>query len=251
MENNFKKFTYFGFEKIEKNKKKKMVNKVFDDVSKKYDLMNDILSFGLHRIWKNFFIKDSNVLYGHKVLDIAGGTGDITEKFSRLVGEKGKVFLLDINMKMISIGRNKLINKGLINNIFYIQADAENIPIIDNYFNCVSISFGLRNFTNKKKALSSIFRVLKIGGNIMILEFSQPKCEFLNKIYKIYSFYFIPKIGKFIANSYYSYKYLVESIKMHPNQNKLQCMMLEAGFKNVSYCNLMGGIVAIHKGFKI
>lgn len=244
------KFTYFGFKKIKKKQKSIFVKKVFDDIYNKYDLMNDIMSFGFHRIWKQIFIKNSNVLNGYKILDVAGGTGDLTEKFSYLVGDTGKIFILDININMLQLGRDKLRNKGLIKNIFYIQADAEYMPFIDNYFNCVSISFGLRNFTDKKKALLSIFRVLKKGGNLIILEFSKPKYKWLSKIYNMYSFYFLPKIGSLIASNNTSYKYLVESIKLHPNQKKLKYMMIELGFKNVSYYNLMGGIVSIHQGFK-
>lgn len=243
------KMTYFGFRRIEKNKKNIMVNKVFHDVAKRYDIMNDIMSFGLHRIWKNITVNCSGILNGQKVLDVAGGTGDLTKKFSYLVGSKGKVVLLDSNRSMIKIGRDKIRNEGL-NNVHFVQANAENIPFINNYFNCVSISFGLRNITNQKKALSSMLRVLKPGGNILILEFSKPSCFFLNKVYDIYSFYFLPIIGALVANNTKSYKYLAESIRMHPNQEQLKKIMKQVGFKNVTYHNLTGGIVSIHNGFK-
>lgn len=248
MKNN--KFTDFGFSKIEKNKKSIMVNKIFNDVAKKYDIMNDIMSFGIHRIWKHYTVSCSSVLKGQKVLDIAGGTGDLTKKFSYLVGSTGQVVLMDFNNSMLKIGRKKIRNSGFINNIFYIQADAENIPLQDNYFDCISISFGLRNITNKEKALSSMFRVLKPGGSIIILEFSKPKYIWLSKIYDLYSFYLLPTLGKIVTKNYESYKYLVESIKMHPNQEQLKKMMNSSGFKNIIYHNLTGGIVSIHHGFK-
>lgn len=249
---NKKKFTTFGFKKIKRNKKNHMVKNVFNKIANNYDLMNDIMSLGIHRIWKNKTVYYSNIRKNYKVLDVAGGTGDLTKKFSYIVGEKGIVVLLDINRKMIKIGRDKLRNKGIIKNIFYIQGDAENLPFKNNYFDCVNISFGLRNITNKKQSLKSMFQVLKPGGNIMILDFSQPQCffSFFKKLYNLYSFYIIPNIGKIITQSYNSYKYLIESIQTHPNQKKLKSTMIEIGFEKVIYYNFTGGIVSLHQGSK-
>lgn len=249
---NKKKFTTFGFKKIKRNKKNNMVENVFNKIAKNYDLMNDIMSLGIHRIWKNKIIYYSKIKKNYKVLDVAGGTGDLTKKFSHMVGEKGLVVLLDINKKMIKIGRNKLRDQGIIKNIFYVQGDAEYLPFKNNYFDCVNISFGLRNITNKKKSLKSMFQVLKPGGNLIILDFSHPQCSFnfFKKLYDFYSFYIIPNIGKIITKSYNSYKYLIESIRTHPNQKKLKLAMIEIGFEKVIYYNFTGGIVSLHLGSK-
>lgn len=242
--------THFGFRTVDKNKKSDMVADIFDSVSAKYDLMNDLMSFGIHRLWKRFTIESSAVRPGQKILDLAGGTGDFTAKFSRMAGEKGEVILADINSSMLMIGREKIRNQGRINNIHYVQANAESLPFCDNYFDCITFAFGLRNVTEKEKALSSILRVLKPGGRLLVLEFSAPVFPWLRKIYDVYSFHVLPKMGKIVAQDEQSYRYLAESIRMHPDQDTLKLMMMNAGFEQVTYSNLTGGIVALHRGFK-
>lgn len=242
--------TDFGFRTVAKEQKKEMVAGVFHSVAAKYDLMNDLMSFGIHRIWKRFTIDCCAVRSGQKILDLAGGTGDLTAKFSRLVGDEGEVILADINESMLKVGRDKLRDMGLISNIGYVQANAEALPFPDNYFDCITISFGLRNVTDKDKALRSMFRVLKPGGRLLVLEFSKPQYNLLNKAYDAYSFHILPKIGDAIVQDPESYRYLAESIRMHPDQNTLKAMMTEAGFDDVNYYNLTGGIVALHRGFK-
>ncbi|WP_158368159.1 bifunctional demethylmenaquinone methyltransferase/2-methoxy-6-polyprenyl-1,4-benzoquinol methylase UbiE [Candidatus Williamhamiltonella defendens] len=242
--------THFGFRTVDKNKKADMVADIFDSVAAKYDLMNDLMSFGIHRLWKRFTIESSAVRHSQKILDLAGGTGDLTEKFSRMVGEKGEVILTDINSSMLMIGREKIRNQGRINNIHYVQANAESLPFCDNYFDCITFAFGLRNVTEKEKALSSILRVLKPGGRLLVLEFSAPVFPWLRKIYDVYSFHVLPTMGKIIAQDEQSYRYLAESIRMHPDQETLKLMMINAGFEQVTYSNLTGGIVALHRGFK-
>ncbi|MDN0112120.1 bifunctional demethylmenaquinone methyltransferase/2-methoxy-6-polyprenyl-1,4-benzoquinol methylase UbiE [Yersinia mollaretii] len=245
-----KETTHFGFRTVAKEKKEGMVAEVFHSVAAKYDLMNDLMSFGVHRIWKRFTIDCSGVRRGQRVLDLAGGTGDLTAKFSRLVGEQGEVVLADINESMLRMGREKLRDKGIVGNVSYVQANAEALPFPDNYFDCITISFGLRNVTEKEKALRSMFRVLKPGGRLLVLEFSKPLLEPLSKAYDAYSFHILPKIGELVAQDSESYRYLAESIRMHPDQETLKGMMIEAGFENVTYSNLTGGIVALHRGFK-
>lgn len=242
--------THFGYQTIEKQDKEKMVASVFHSVAAKYDIMNDLMSFGVHRLWKRFTIDASAVRPGNKVLDLAGGTGDLTKKFSEIVGENGQVVLADINDSMIKVGREKLHNQGYVGNIEYVQANAEALPFADNTFDLVTIAFGLRNVTNKENALASIFRVLKPGGRLLVLEFSKPQQEWLNKAYDFYSFNILPTMGQVIANDKDSYQYLSESIRMHPDQDTLKGMMETVGFEQVSYSNLTGGIVALHKGFK-
>ncbi|AKP33946.1 bifunctional demethylmenaquinone methyltransferase/2-methoxy-6-polyprenyl-1,4-benzoquinol methylase UbiE [Yersinia mollaretii] len=245
-----KETTHFGFRTVAKEKKEGMVAEVFHSVAAKYDLMNDLMSFGVHRIWKRFTIDCSGVRRGQRVLDLAGGTGDLTAKFSRLVGEQGEVVLADINESMLRMGREKLRDKGIVGNVSYVQANAEALPFPDNYFDCITISFGLRNVTEKEKALRSMFRVLKPGGRLLVLEFSKPLLEPLSKAYDAYSFHILPKIGELVAQDSESYRYLAESIRMHPDQETLKGMMIDAGFENVTYSNLTGGIVALHRGFK-
>ncbi|EKT53067.1 bifunctional demethylmenaquinone methyltransferase/2-methoxy-6-polyprenyl-1,4-benzoquinol methylase UbiE [Providencia sneebia] len=240
----------FGFRTVGKEDKANLVANVFHSVASKYDLMNDLMSFGIHRIWKRFTIEASGVRRNQRVLDLAGGTGDLTAKFSRLVGEKGEVVLADINDSMLKIGREKLRDLGIVGNVSYVQANAEELPFPDNYFDCITISFGLRNVTDKNKALRSMQRVLKPGGRLLVLEFSKPVLEPLNKAYDAYSFHILPRIGQAIVSDADSYRYLAESIRMHPDQETLKSMMEEAGLEQVTYTNMTGGIVALHKGFK-
>lgn len=240
----------FGFTQVPKQEKIKRVADVFHSVADKYDVMNDLMSFGIHRIWKKVTIEYSSVRKGQKVLDLAGGTGDLTAKFSKLVGDDGLVVLADINESMLKVGRDKLRDKGLFKNIEYVQANAEELPFTNNYFDCITISFGLRNVTDKDKALRSMWRVLKPGGRLLILEFSKPQYQILNKAYDLYSFSVLPLMGKIVANDSNSYRYLAESIRMHPDQKTLKKMMEDAGFVDVNYHNMTGGIVALHTGFK-
>ncbi|WP_392551899.1 bifunctional demethylmenaquinone methyltransferase/2-methoxy-6-polyprenyl-1,4-benzoquinol methylase UbiE [Orbus wheelerorum] len=240
----------FGYEQVPTQDKEKRVADVFNSVADKYDVMNDLMSFGIHRIWKKITIEYSGVRQGQTVLDLAGGTGDLTAKFSKLVGDDGLVVLADINQAMLRVGRDKLRDKGLFKNIEYVQANAEALPFADNTFDCITISFGLRNVTNKDKALASMWRVLKPGGRLLILEFSKPEYKLLSKAYDLYSFTMLPLIGKLVANDSDSYRYLAESIRMHPDQIKLKQMMNDVGFRDVQYHNMTGGIVALHVGFK-
>lgn len=242
--------THFGFKTVATTEKAGKVAQVFHSVAAKYDLMNDLMSFGIHRVWKRFTIDCSGVRRGQKVLDLAGGTGDLAAKFSRIVGEQGEVILADINDSMLKIGREKLRNLGVIGNINYVQANAEALPFPDNHFDCITIAFGLRNVTDKDKALRSMYRVLKPGGRLLVLEFSKPLLEPLNKAYDAYSFHILPKIGELVAHDSESYRYLAESIRMHPDQETLKSMMDDAGFENTTYFNLTGGIVALHRGYK-
>ncbi|MEH0833479.1 bifunctional demethylmenaquinone methyltransferase/2-methoxy-6-polyprenyl-1,4-benzoquinol methylase UbiE [Pectobacterium cacticida] len=240
----------FGFRTVAKDEKEVMVAEVFHSVAAKYDLMNDLMSFGIHRIWKRFTIECSGVRRNQRVLDLAGGTGDLTAKFSRMVGEDGEVILADINASMLKVGREKLRNKGIIDNVSYVQANAEALPFPDDFFDCITISFGLRNVTDKSQALRSMYRVLKPGGRLLVLEFSKPIIKQLSTVYDAYSFHVLPRIGKAVASDAGSYRYLAESIRMHPDQETLKGMMSDAGFDSVNYFNLTGGIVALHRGFK-
>lgn len=242
--------THFGYKTIDKEDKASMVAGVFHSVAKQYDVMNDLMSFGVHRLWKRFTIDASGVRPGNNVLDLAGGTGDLTAKFSQLVGKEGKVVLADINSSMLNVGRDKLRDKGLVQNIKYVQANAQYLPFEDNTFDIVTIAFGLRNVTDKDMALRSIYRVLKPGGRLLILEFSTPEHELLNKAYDFYSFNILPKMGELVAKDGDSYQYLAESIRMHPDQETLKSMMDNAGFEQTTFKNLTGGVVALHKGYK-
>ena len=242
--------TYFGFQKIGWNEKQDKVNKVFESVSPKYDLMNDLMSFGMHRFWKKIAVRATKSKKNDVVLDLAGGTGDITFYLSKIVGDNGRIILSDINEKMLTLGREKLINQGLLRNITYVQANAEMLPFKANFFDSVIISFGLRNVTEKDKALSQIYRVIKPGGKLVILEFSKLTVPAWNRLYDLYSFNFLPFLGESIAKDKHSYQYLVESIRKHPDQETLKGMMYTAGFDKVFYRNLSLGIVAIHTGYK-
>ncbi|WP_019672805.1 bifunctional demethylmenaquinone methyltransferase/2-methoxy-6-polyprenyl-1,4-benzoquinol methylase UbiE [Psychrobacter lutiphocae] len=242
--------THFGFKKVKKAEKQAKVADVFTSVAKKYDIMNDLMSFGIHRLWKRYAISLSGVRTGQHVLDIAGGTGDLAKVFSREVGSSGKVVLSDINAAMLDVGRERLINAGC-NNVDFVLANAETLaPFEDNSFDLLTISFGLRNVTDKDAALRAMYRVLKPGGRLLILEFSKPVFEPLSKAYDIYSFTALPLMGKLVANDAESYQYLAESIRMHPDQQTLKTMMEDAGFVNCDYHNLTAGIVAVHRGFK-
>jgi demethylmenaquinone methyltransferase/2-methoxy-6-polyprenyl-1,4-benzoquinol methylase len=243
------KTTHFGFQQVDVDQKQGLVKGVFDTVASNYDLMNDVRSLGTHRLWKNYTIASSNVSKGDKVLDIAGGTGDLAIKFRKKVGDSGKVILSDINGSMLEEGRKNLINHGVID-VDFIQANAESLPFKDNTFDCVSIAFGLRNVTHKNIALKQMHRVLKKGGSLLVLEFSKVENEMLEKIYDAYSFNLIPKLGQFFANDEDSYQYLAESIRKHPDQETLKTMALDAGFGFCEYHNLSGGIVALHKAIK-
>lgn len=242
--------THFGFRQVPMGEKAKLVRDVFDSVANKYDLMNDLMSLGIHRIWKRMAIQLSHVRYGESVLDLAGGTGDMTSLYQKRVGEAGRVVLSDINAEMLRRGRDRLIDEGVTGNVSYAQIDAEKLPFRDNRFDCVCIAFGLRNVTHKEEALRSIHRVLKPGGRAIILEFSEVRGELLKKTYDLYSFKLLPFLGKVIADDADSYRYLAESIRMHPNQEKLKRMMEDAGFDRCEYFNLTGGIVAVHRGYK-
>jgi demethylmenaquinone methyltransferase/2-methoxy-6-polyprenyl-1,4-benzoquinol methylase len=244
------KTTHFGYKTVDSKDKVKMVAGVFHSVAAKYDIMNDLMSGGVHRLWKRFTIELSGVRPGNKVLDIAGGTGDLAAKFSRLVGSNGSVVLADINDSMLTVGREKLTNKGIVGNIEYVQANAECLPFPDNYFDCITIAFGLRNVTDKDAALRSMNRVLKPGGRLLVLEFSKPVNPVIAKLYDRYSFDILPKMGQLVTNDEDSYRYLAESIRMHPDQDTLKGMMNDAGFVDVSYHNMTAGVVAVHRGIK-
>ncbi len=242
--------THFGFEEVRTEDKAERVAGVFHSVASKYDLMNDLMSGGVHRLWKRFTIEVSGVRPGHKVLDIAGGTGDLAYKFSKLVGDTGQVVLSDINSSMLNVGRDRLIDRGANSNVQYAQLDAQFLPFADDTFDCITIAFGLRNVTDKDLALRSILRVLKAGGRLLVLEFSKPQNSLLEKVYDQYSFRLLPLMGKLITNDADSYRYLAESIRMHPDQETLKSMMSEAGFTNTEFYNMTGGVVALHKGTK-
>ena len=242
--------THFGYKTVAATEKETLVAGVFHSVAAKYDLMNDLMSFGIHRLWKRFTIDCSGVRKGQKVLDLAGGTGDLTAKFSRIVGETGQVVLADINDSMLKVGRDKLRNLGVANNVSYVQANAEALPFPDNHFDVITIGFGLRNVTDKATALREMVRVLRPGGRALVLEFSQPRLAPLKPAYDWYSFNILPRLGRMVAGDADSYRYLAESIRMHPDQDTLKSMMVEAGFAHCQYFNLTGGIVAVHRGFR-
>ncbi len=242
--------TDFGYERVKTAEKAGRVREVFDSVAAQYDLMNDLMSGGLHRLWKRFTIELSAVRSGQTVLDIAGGTGDLAAKFSKLVGADGKVILADINAAMLSVGRDRLIDKGALSNIDVVQADAQFLPFEDNTIDCITIAFGLRNVTDKAKALRSMHRVLKPGGRVLVLEFSKPTSPLLSKVYDAYSFSALPAMGKLITDDADSYRYLAESIRKHPDQESLLEMVEDAGFVDCRYHNMTGGIVAVHRGIK-
>lgn len=242
--------THFGYQKVAAGEKSRKVAGVFDSVASQYDLMNDLMSLGAHRLWKRFAISVSGVRAGDWVLDLAGGTGDLSSRLLPLVGSKGQVVLSDINASMLSEGRRRLMDEGAVDNIAYAQIDAEQLPFADSTFNCITIGFGLRNVTDKDRALAAMYRALKPGGRVIILEFSHPVAPGLQPVYDLYSFRVLPLLGKLVANDAASYRYLAESIRVHPDQDTLLQMMKTAGFERCQYFNLAGGIVAVHRGYK-
>ena len=243
--------THFGYKQVDSDKKEGLVAGVFDSVADKYDLMNDVMSFGIHRIWKRITLAQTGLRKGQRALDVAGGTGDLAAGMAKQVGSDGEVVMADINAAMLEQGRRRLIDRGIAGNVSFVQANAEDLPFDDNSFDCITIAFGLRNVTHQDRALASMYRVLKPGGRLLILEFSKPVMPGLDKAYDFYSFNILPKMGRFIAKDEDSYRYLAESIRMHPDQETLRQMMQDAGFERCTYHNMTGGIVALHKGFKL
>lgn len=243
--------THFGYKDVPRDEKARHVRGVFDSVANKYDLMNDVLSAGLHRIWKRYTLDLARLRPGQHALDVAGGTGDLALKMAPMVGDTGHVVLSDINEAMLEQGRRRLIDEGIVGNVSCVLADAEHLPFDDDSFDVVTIAFGLRNVTNKDAALRSMHRVLKPGGQLLVLEFSKMVVPVVDKLYDWYSFNVLPKIGEALVNDADSYRYLAESIRMHPDQNTLLRMLEEAGFEQTRYHNLSGGIVALHRGYKV
>ena len=246
-----KESTHFGFETINASEKASRVKAVFDSVATRYDLMNDLMSFGIHRIWKRVAVELAGIRRGQKILDLASGTGDLAARFAGLTGPEGLVVMTDINAAMLNQGRVRMADDGLVGNVAYTQVNAEKIPFPDNSFDCITIAFGLRNVTDKQQALNEMHRVLRPGGRVLVLEFSHPQGQALSKAYDLYSFKLLPKIGRVVANDEESYRYLAESIRMHPDQETLKAMMEQAGLERCDYHNLTGGIVAVHRGFKL
>jgi demethylmenaquinone methyltransferase/2-methoxy-6-polyprenyl-1,4-benzoquinol methylase len=243
--------THFGFRDVPVAEKQKLVGRVFSSVAQQYDLMNDLMSLGVHRVWKRYFVGTSGVKRGDRVLDLAGGTGDIAALLHERVGEGGEVVLGDINAAMLGVGRDRLTDRGLVRGLNYVQLNAEALPFPDGSFDLVTIAFGLRNVTDKAKALREMRRVLKPGGRALVLEFSQVKAERFRPLYDFHSFKVLPRLGKLFAKDADSYQYLAESIRKHPDQQTLQAMMADAGFERCTHRNLSGGIVAIHSGYRI
>jgi len=243
--------THFGYQQVPWREKQRKVAGVFRSVAARYDVMNDLISMGSHRVLKRMTIELAGVRPGQRVLDLAGGTGDLAIKFSRLVGDTGEVVLADINDAMLAVGRDRLIDAGCGHNTRVAQVNGECLPFADNSFDCVTIAFGLRNITDKDAALRSMLRVLKPGGRLLVLEFSKPVNPLLGKAYDTYSFAVWPRLGKLVVNDSESYQYLAESIRMHPDQDTLKTMMDDAGYSRTEYFNMIGGIVALHRGFKL
>ena len=246
-----KQTTHFGFRDVPVEDKKKLVGEVFTSVAGKYDLMNDVMSLGVHRVWKRYFVGTSGVKRGDRVLDLAGGTGDIARLLHERVGENGEVVIGDINAAMLRVGRDRLTDQGRVRGLRYVQLNAEALPFPDANFDLVTMAFGLRNVTDKAAALREMRRVLKIGGRALVLEFSQVKPEWFRPVYDFHSFKVLPRLGQLFAKDGDSYRYLAESIRKHPPQEELQSMMAAAGFARCSFRNLSGGIVAIHSGYAV
>ena len=243
--------THFGFREVPTAEKKRLVGQVFSSVAAKYDLMNDLMSFGIHRIWKRYFVATSGVRRGDRVLDLAGGTGDIARLLLERVGDSGEVIIGDINGDMLRVGRDRLTDRGLVRGLRYAQLNAEALPFPDASFDLVTIAFGLRNVTDKQKALNEMQRVLKVGGRALVLEFSEVQPQWLKPLYDLHSFQVLPRLGKLFASDADSYQYLAESIRQHPPQHELKAMMEAAGLERCDYRNLTGGICAIHSGHKL
>ncbi|HUX73478.1 MAG TPA: bifunctional demethylmenaquinone methyltransferase/2-methoxy-6-polyprenyl-1,4-benzoquinol methylase UbiE [Steroidobacteraceae bacterium] len=241
----------FGFEKVDRSEKARRVRSVFSSVAGKYDLMNDLMSFGVHRLWKQFALTVAGLRPGQCALDVAGGTGDLAIGLLRQTGKRGHVVLTDVNAAMLERGRDRLLDRGLAGNVDCVVADAERLPFADDAFDCVTIGFGLRNVTDKAAALASMYRVLKPGGQLLVLEFSKPTVPGIGPLYDLYSFRVLPLMGALVAHDAASYRYLAESIRMHPDQETLLGMLRSAGFAQARYHNLTGGIVALHRGYKI
>ena len=244
------KHIHFGDQQVSPQEKTEKVNAVFDSVASNYDVMNDVMSLGVHRLWKRYFVHIANARAHHQILDLAAGTGDITALLAPRLDSHGSITLCDPNAAMLEHGRQRLIDRGLLKNIHYIRASAESLPFKENYFDCVTLAFGLRNFTNKAQALRAIFTLLKPGGQLLILEFSKPQ-KWMQGMYAAYSFKLLPRLGKLIAKDAASYQYLAESIRKHPDQQTLQSMVEAAGFEQCSFNDLSGGIVSIHRGYKL
>lgn len=244
------KTTDFGFAQVPWHEKRRRVAGVFDSVAGNYDLMNDAMSLGVHRLWKRVAVERTGARPGQRILDLAGGTGDLAARLARLVGPTGEVVIGDINASMLRVGRERLLDRGIAANVRFVQADAEDLPFPDQSFDCITIAFGLRNVTDKQQALESMFRTLKPGGRLLVLEFSKPSLPGLAPLYDLYSFRVLPLMGRLIARDADSYRYLAESIRMHPDQDTLKGMMEQAGFEDCDYLNLSGGIVAVHRGFR-
>jgi len=244
------KTTHFGYETVNIEDKAQRVRAVFDSVAGNYDLMNDLMSMGVHRLWKRMAVELAGVRNGCKVLDLASGTGDLAARFSGLVGPEGLVIMSDINAAMLTEGRNRMVDDGHVGNVDYAQINAQFLPFADNTFDVITIGFGLRNVTDKQMALDAMYKALKPGGRLMVLEFSHPTTKPLQKLYDIYSFKLLPFMGKVVAKDEDSYRYLAESIRMHPDQETLRDMMSQAGFEDCDYHNMTGGIVAVHRGYK-
>ena len=242
--------THFGYRKVDVEEKAGLVRGVFDSVASRYDLMNDLMSFGVHRLWKRFALELAGVRPRQRVLDLASGTGDLADRFADLVGPDGLVLMTDINASMLEVGRDRMINRGHAGNMQFAQVDAESLPFPDDTFDLVTIAFGLRNVTDKQRALEAMYRALKPGGRALVLEFSKPRNRPLEKLYDLYSFKVLPQMGRWVADDAESYRYLAESIRMHPDQETLRGMMEQAGFERCDVHNLTGGIVAVHRGFK-
>jgi demethylmenaquinone methyltransferase/2-methoxy-6-polyprenyl-1,4-benzoquinol methylase len=243
--------THFGYRDVPEGEKAKLVGEVFTSVARKYDVMNDLMSFGLHRVWKRYFVGTSGVRAGDRVLDLAGGTGDIAALLLPKVGAEGSVVVGDINGDMLRVGRDRLVDRGQVRGLDWSQMDAEALPFPDKSFDCVTMAFGLRNVTRKEKALAEIHRVLKIGGRALVLEFSAVRVDFLKPLYDFHSFQVLPRVGSLVAGDADSYRYLAESIRKHPDQATLKAMMEDAGLARVDVRNLSAGIVAIHRGYRI
>jgi len=242
--------THFGFSEVASAQKADKVGEVFTSVAGRYDLMNDLMSLGTHRLWKDFAVARSGVRAGQHVLDVAAGSGDMTTRFAKQVGASGRVVMTDINPGMLGCGRARLLDKGISLNVELLLADAETLPFAPHQFDCVSIAFGLRNVTHIPKALASMASMLKPGGRVLILEFSHPVSDLLSRAYDLFSFSVIPPLGRMVTGDEASYRYLVESIRRHPDQDTLSQMMTDAGLEDVRYHNLNGGIVAVHTGFR-